>query len=236
MLLLYVEAPFAAFRPMVCNYYRPTAPFMTHSSAYGLVLNIAGIDYRGDVNELATPVDLAKALSFKLAIGAKFPLPQVQTNLQQSHYYAAATSSERQRRYKYNKDSIRPVRWEFLSGLKAVVAIDGNEEVETRVREGLEGKWERYGVPFAGDSNFTFNYLNEVDSLAGHWYCKFDGTMKVTAKANYLCSTLWIDRANSENTVSEVFVLQESERVPDDAWVILPPKSSTPVVSRGKKR
>ena len=42
MLLLYIKAPFAAFRTFTAGRYRPTAPFLTPSAAYGLVLNAQG--------------------------------------------------------------------------------------------------------------------------------------------------------------------------------------------------
>src|SRR5438552_2555013 len=46
MLCLYVEAPFATCRTFTAGWYRPTATFLTPSAAYGLLLNIAGIESR----------------------------------------------------------------------------------------------------------------------------------------------------------------------------------------------
>src|SRR5436189_4620611 len=46
MLAVYVEAPFAAFRTFTAGWYRPTATFLTPSAAYGLLLNLAGIETR----------------------------------------------------------------------------------------------------------------------------------------------------------------------------------------------
>src|SRR4051812_22770774 len=46
MLCLYLEAPFAACRTFTAGWYRPTATFLTPSAAYGLLLNIAGIESR----------------------------------------------------------------------------------------------------------------------------------------------------------------------------------------------
>src|SRR3954447_3676048 len=46
MLCLYVQAPFAACRTFTAGWYRPTATFLTPSAAYGLILNVAGIESR----------------------------------------------------------------------------------------------------------------------------------------------------------------------------------------------
>src|SRR3954447_19666897 len=46
MLCLYLEAPFAACRTFTAGWYRPTATFLTPSAAYGLLLNIAGVESR----------------------------------------------------------------------------------------------------------------------------------------------------------------------------------------------
>ena len=44
----YLQAKFAAFRPFVSGSFRPTAGFITPTAAYGLLLNIAGIEMRHD--------------------------------------------------------------------------------------------------------------------------------------------------------------------------------------------
>ncbi len=46
MLALYIEAPFAACRTFTAGWYRPSATFLTPSAAYGLLLNLAGIETR----------------------------------------------------------------------------------------------------------------------------------------------------------------------------------------------
>lgn len=47
MLYLHVRAPFAAFRLFSAGSFRPTASFLTPSAAYGLLLNIMGLEMRG---------------------------------------------------------------------------------------------------------------------------------------------------------------------------------------------
>ena len=48
MFCLLIESRFAAFRPFITGSFRPTAPFITPSAAYGLLLNLAGIEMRED--------------------------------------------------------------------------------------------------------------------------------------------------------------------------------------------
>ena len=48
MMCIYFQAPFAVFRTFTAGSFRPTAPFMTPSAAYGLLLNLAGIEMRDD--------------------------------------------------------------------------------------------------------------------------------------------------------------------------------------------
>ena len=46
MMCLELEAAFAACRTFTAGSYRPTATFLAPSAAYGLILNLAGLDSR----------------------------------------------------------------------------------------------------------------------------------------------------------------------------------------------
>ena len=76
MLCLYVQAPFAACRTFTAGWYRPTATFLTPSAAYGLVLNVAGIESRlreeADTHDGRTPASLMRPglPAVRLALGA----------------------------------------------------------------------------------------------------------------------------------------------------------------------
>ena len=48
MLTLHIKAPFAAFRTFHTGSFRPTALFIPPSTAYGLILNLAGVESRFD--------------------------------------------------------------------------------------------------------------------------------------------------------------------------------------------
>src|SRR5689334_18530340 len=105
MLCLYLQAPFAAFRTFTAGWYRPTATFLTPSAAYGLVLNVAGVETRLRKEEPghggAAPASLTRPglPRMRLAVGAapadgREPYPLVQTAYQQLHNYPVGASGQ----------------------------------------------------------------------------------------------------------------------------------------------
>ena len=125
MICLYVQAPFAAFRTLTAGSFRPTAGFITPSAAYGLLLNIAGIESRLDDGK--SPMTLTKKdlPSAKIALGA-LTFPQVHSLYQQAHNYPVGnTSAEYAPATKGSKYNITPVRREFLSDIRAYICLEG---------------------------------------------------------------------------------------------------------------
>src|SRR5262245_50207404 len=55
-LFLLLDAPISAFRWLQAGVYRGTLPVIPPSAAWGLALNLAGVETRGDVEEVVTPV------------------------------------------------------------------------------------------------------------------------------------------------------------------------------------
>lgn len=245
MIAVYVSAPFAAFRNFTAGWYRPTATFLTPSAAYGLVLNLAGVDSRlreeDDAHPGKVPATLMRAdlPNCHIAIGAAtFRLhgrqryefapeevfPIVQSLYQQLHNYPVGTSGRDRATSTFgNKYNITPVRRELLVGLHAIVAVNGNRELESQIREGLEqGDLSgRYGLPFLGDNAFLIDRCEEiVDPLSAFWY------ERVTADETHVRNrnsrmTIRIDRANMSESISDVFApaLNAADSIPPSAWV-----------------
>jgi len=139
MLCLRVKAPFAAFRTFTAGSYRPTAPFITPSAAYGLVLNIAGIESRYDDGHAPMTLTNPGLARVEIALGA-ITFPEVQSIYQQLHNYpVGAMGKGRAKDCKGAKYNIQPVRREFLSGLDAYICIRENDSLEEHVRAGLRG-------------------------------------------------------------------------------------------------
>lgn len=171
MLCLYLQAPFATFRPFTSGSFRSTAGFITPSSAYGLVLNLAGIEMRHD--DGASPMTLIRPdlPPLKLALAA-LEWPSRHSLLQQLHNYPVGLSGkDHAPNTKGSKYNIIPVRREILSDIRAYISIDAGANLEAKIRDGLVGKTPRsYGLPFLGDNNFLIDRLEPVqETHPAYW-------------------------------------------------------------------
>jgi CRISPR-associated protein Cas5t len=222
MLCLYLQAPFAAFRTFTAGSFRPTAEFLTHSAAYGLLLNVAGIEMRHDDGK--KPMTLIKQglPRFRLALGA-LTFPQEHSVYQQLHNYPVGTSGKNHApKTKGSKYNITPVRRALLSDLKAYVCVDG-VGIESQVRKGLKGNSQRsYGLPFLGDNNFLIDRLEPVEQQPeAYWFERImsEGSEELRERTTRL--TIRIDRADMAQTQSALFapISEPSHEIPESAWV-----------------
>jgi len=276
VLRLYIEAPFAAFRTFAAGGYRPTATFLTPSAAYGLVLNVAGIESRlweeheqfpqkHPYNPRRNPplhtlvvsglpvVDMALGVAtFRLRgrdrrelVPEADQFPRVQTVYQQLHNYpVGGTGKKRAEETKENKYHITPVRREFLSDLRAVIALRGNNDLEDRIRRGLANTFNagRYGVPFLGDNAFLIDRLEELtDPGPVRWYERISAASGAGVRDRATRLTILIDRADLSKTESAVFAPTEptpADKPPPSAWVeIKPPQPEvTPPTPSPRRR
>jgi len=245
MLCLRVKAPFATFRTFTAGSYRPTAPFITPSSAYGLVLNVAGIESRFDDGR--TPMTLTRLglPRVQIALGA-ITFPEVQSIYQQLHNYPVGTTGqEHAAACKGAKYNIQPVRREFLSGLDAYICLRGNAELEEQVREGLQegGRWApgghfRYGIPFLGDNNFMIDILKEEPSpRRAHWYRRL--ARDDSDWSDQQCRlTVWIARDDMSQTQALLYapVKEAVAEIPESAWTALEPPAGSPAPKKRNKK
>ena len=246
MLCLYVQAPFAACRTFTAGWYRPTATFLTPSAAYGLVLNVAGIESRlreeDPRHDASVPASLTcpGLPAARIALGAparralgpgrqiEVPLPdrypRVQTVYQQLHNYPVGASGEQRAASTCgNKYNITPVRRELLSDLRVIIALDGNSDLEDRVRRGLRGEFDtgRYGLPFLGDNAFLLDRLEEWHPIPeAHWYARVTEASGAGLRPRTTRLTIRIDRAELSGTTSALFAPIEtaSMTIPESAW------------------
>lgn len=225
MLCLYVQAPFAAFRTFTAGSFRPTASFITPSGAYGLLLNVAGVEMRAPDDGKSPMTQIRQDLpAVKIALGA-LSFPGQHTIFQQLHNYpVGASGSERAPNTKGNKYNIVPARRAFLSNLRAYICIRGDEALEERIRDGLAGKHQRYGIPFFGDSNYLLDKLESVDIdriKPAYWYVRMEHDAESEYTEGVARLTITIDRANMSRTVSMLFrpLAEVTSAIPDSAWV-----------------
>ena len=252
MLRLYIEAPFAAFRPFTAGWYRPSATFLTPSAAYGLALNLAGIETRRDDGLSAmtlTAFDLPPARIALGAVGGR--LPTVQTLYQQLHNYpVGASGKERKEDAKGNKYNITPVRREFLADLRALVALDflDRADVEDAIRAALSPEPPpldppRYGLPFLGDNAFLPSKVQVVDEpIRACWFERLSGAEDSPTVAGIVPNstrlTIWIDRQDMSRTRSALYAPRspETEEPPASAWTEIEPPSSPMPAEKSSKR
>jgi CRISPR-associated protein Cas5t len=241
MLCLYLETPFAVCRTFTAGWYRPTTTFLTPSAAYGLALNVAGIETRLTEEDPAhdgrAPATLTRAglPKLRIAIGAlRLPdgsrdLPLVQTVYQQLHNYPVGAAAGVDADLAHGtKNNISPVRRELLVGLRALICLDANEDLETRVRQGLAGQWNarRYGLPFVGDNQLLPDRLEERPwPQPAFWYERITAQDGTGPRARTTRLTVWIDRADMSKTVSYLYAPTDEAHttIPEAAWTPINP-------------
>lgn len=238
MLVLHLQAPFAAFRPFVAGSFRHTSPFITPSSAYGLLLNLAGIESRVDDGVSSMTLMREDLPTLSLAIGM-IRAPQMCSTFQQLHNYpitgvGKAAGLARSKGAKYN---IQPVRREVLCDVEAYLAVDGNESIEDGIRGALSNGLAqprvdgtpRYGVPFLGDNSYMIDRIDIVaDPVPAQWYCRLRDLTQTDSqrvRSGTCRMTIWVDRADMTHTVTDLYVPQEDPdgRIPSSAWTRIPP-------------
>ncbi|MBK6797766.1 MAG: type I-MYXAN CRISPR-associated protein Cas5/Cmx5/DevS [Acidobacteria bacterium] len=172
---LRVRAPFAAFRGFQAGVYRATSPVMPPSAAYGLLLNLAGVEMRGPMNVVTTEIreDLPK---LRIAVGT-ISSPELSTIYQQLHSYpVGASGKELSARTHGAKFWITPVRREFLTGYDGMIGVQTEDtDLLVQIKRGLRGELDspRYGLPFAGDNNLLIDRIDFVDQPPPtRWYAR----------------------------------------------------------------
>jgi len=222
MLWLYVQAPFAAFRTFTAGSFRPVAPFMTPSAAYGLLLNLAGIEMREDDGKSPMTLIRKGLPTVEIALGS-LGEPHRHSLFQQLHNYPVGNSgADHAPACKGNKYNITPARRAFLSDLRVCIGMRGAEPMERQVQEALAGRGPaRYGLPFLGDNNFL---PDRIDVLAGprpaRWLVPMEPDDTPLPGEEPMRLTVTIDRADMSRTVSRLYRIQahQCDAVPDAAW------------------
>ncbi len=224
MIFLELQAPFGVFRPFTCGTYRPTESFITRSAAYGLLLNVAGIEMR--YSDGGSPVTkIASGLPrMRLSLVAlEMPGPVPQSLFQQLHTYpVGGTGKEHAARAMGRKYHIVPVRREFLSNVRAYIGVDAAPELEESILAGLSGKRpRRYGLPFLGDNNFLLDRLEPVEKPQPAYWLEKIGDGREGMRQNVMRLTITIDRADLSKSRSALFAPSREKKAapPSESWI-----------------
>jgi CRISPR-associated protein Cas5t len=242
---LKIHAPFAAFRGFQAGVYRSTAPVMPPSAAYGLVLNLAGIEMRDPLPNFTTLI-LQDIPKLQIAVGV-ISQPKQSSLYQQLHSYPVGDSGKPKKAYtQAEKDKsleslakgakfwITPVRREILIDYIGIIGVKSDEEKFTQtygepllalITKGLRGELDepRYGLPFAGDNNLLFDRIDIIEKPCPktRWYTRM---MPDDAPRKGSCRlTVGIDRADNSKTSSPLFAPSDKSSVPPEhAWTWTP--------------
>ena len=222
---LRIRAPFAAFRGFQANSYRSTSPVMPPSTAYGLILNLAGIEMRGAIDSETTEIR-SNLPTLGIATGL-ISSPEVGVIYQQLHGYPVGSSGkELSTKTKGAKYWIAPIRREILIGYDGIIGVrDPDGSVLDRVLAGLAGTLDvpRYGLPFAGDNNLLIDRIDQLDTPpASRWYTQIDPDEPPRRGSCRL--TIGIDRRNNSRTTSWLAapLVVPQTTPPSSAWVWTP--------------
>lgn len=223
-LFLELDAPFSAFRWLQAGVFRGTFPVISPSAAWGLALNLAGIETRGTVDEVVTQIR-SDAPALEIAVGV-IQSGQRSTLYQQLHGYPVGSSGKELRaRAHGQKFWIAPAKRELLVGLVCRVGVRGDAAMVDRIPLGLAGTLEgdRYGLPFAGDNQFLFSRIDVVsDDGTARWFVPLQPGDAPPASTRL---TTVIDRADASRTVAPVFApTQEPCACPEGAWTRIGPR------------
>ena len=217
MLCLYLQAPFGVARTFTAGSSRPTAEFISYSAAYGLLLNVVGIEMRHDDGESVMTL-------IKPALGARwFPLQH--SIYQQLHNYPVGSETGKQYEpgAKGSKYNITPTRRAFLSDIRAYIALDADGQFESQVLAGLRGESSRtYGLPFLGDNSFLLDKLAKVEQPEpAYWYVPVLPDTAGGLRERVTRLTVSIDRADMSRTTSALFAPTKEpvSEIPAQAWV-----------------
>jgi CRISPR-associated protein Cas5t len=212
---------------------------MPPSTALGLVLNLAGIEMRGSLDQPTTLIrENIPCLQLAIGIPAKMlqtgaAVPETDSEIctlyQQLHSYPVNPNNPPAKKLApYTKGAkywIVPVRREFLVSLDMVLGVQADSELINQVKQGLRGELPnvRYGLPFAGDNNFFFDRIDILDVPPPTlWYIQMqpdDRTMRGSCRL-----TVGIDRSDNSKTTSYLYAPMESPLVepPGQAWTWTP--------------
>jgi CRISPR-associated protein Cas5t len=221
---LRIRAPFAAFRGFQAGVYRSTSPVMPPSAAYGLVLNLAGIEMRGASDKAITLIrpDVPR---LRIAVGL-VKAPERNSLYQQLHGYRVGTDEKTKTMAVLTKGAkyqIVPVRREVLVDYEGVIGVQtSDDDLREQVERGLQGAIDkaRYGLPFAGDNNYLFDKIELADErhVGILWYARFQadkGPHRGTCRL-----TVGIDRADNSKTASLIYA--PTSEFTDAVWTWTP--------------
>lgn len=230
--IIELKAPFFSYREFNTGGYQYTLPVIPHSSAYGLALNLAGIEMKSDV-----PKKYSGSYVFYPAINT--PKLEVAVGLiscggfgaltHQYHRFVVTYRSTKEnprpspkgntnttlvaKEYGGRKFDIGIIQREYLSDFHGVIAVRGNQNLVEKIIEGTNICYG--GIPYSGQRNLFFSEINCVNNVSAYW---FSAKKQNITKAVNLTSS--IDRADTTKTKRKIWYIMDEMLItpPDSSW------------------
>jgi CRISPR-associated protein Cas5t len=238
------DAPFFSYREFNTGDYSYSLPVIPHSAAYGLVLNLAGIEIKGDKIE-------SMCGSFKCKRNTNTPnlgiavgfvsFDGISCLIHQYHKYTQSYSCLSPYEWEENQDGTFSVK-ENTKGVKSSISnlkkdyqgrkwsigivkreyltnyhgVIGVRGDKFLIEKIKHGIDECFGsIPFAGDRNLMFSKIS-INNPEANWL----STKKIQNCKSLELSTK-IDRVNSHRTVREIFYIDDkkSNKPSEFSWV-----------------
>ncbi|MBI5496576.1 MAG: CRISPR-associated protein [Deltaproteobacteria bacterium] len=211
---------------MQAGVWRATSPVIPHSAAWGMVLNFAALETRGDSSGVTTLVN-PEAPPLCIVVGSGPDHAGVVGSLyQQLHTYPVGDSGKALAKGTHGaKYWIAPTRRELLVDMDCIIGVRGTDSVVLdRVVKGLRGELagDRYGLPFAGDNNLLLDRVDVVpEPPPTRWYEPL--APDAPARQGSCRLTVAIDRNDSSRTVTRLYAPTGPQQVPpESAWTWTP--------------
>lgn len=225
LLILNIQAPFASWRSFSTGRAQGVLPVIPPSAAFGLFLNLAGIEMKAGVlekmkgNTYFCHPNRDDLPHLEVATGTCSDMSSGEL-IHHMHGYVQTVSKgtlggKKQKEYEDSfhgrKFSIFLGRRKYLNGYNGLVACRNNPEIISKIRHNLEHGTD--DVPFAGSTNLTFDVIREVDNQECHWYVKSE-----TARSIPL--TISVHRSKKDTSVRRLFTRSgnATKSPPENAW------------------
>jgi CRISPR-associated protein Cas5t len=205
---IYLEAPFACFRPITVGKYRQMHTVISPTAALNIIKNILGLEIN-DEFECTFCVGLENKLERSVLL---------------THYHTYAQAYEIQSKKGITwpqKPNIQCVLREIGSNFKAYLGIKTDNNLKNKLKSGLNGEIKRHGIPFAGDNNMIFSKMEEckIPNKELYWLKQINMNGDWKEKRESFSMSTKINRKEFEKTKHSMFKIEHSNEILENCWL-----------------
>lgn len=225
-LILHIKAPCGVSRQLSTENHRGTYPILSHTTLYGLLCNLAGVEMREYDSIVGNMVIKDNLPTLGIRIGyVKIPM--------QSRLFEHTLKLMKNAELKNGlgetrrvcRQFIKPKRSDYLVDLDFYVEVLCDIDLINRMKRYLSGinvdpikgtDTTRYGLPFIGSNSCTIQSIDVVDVYPDQLF--WVNRMSVSTQKEHLLGVsmpVWIDRRNPNNTKYQQFSVMRTDHIGD---------------------